>query len=104
MNLTIKKYVHIVKIKELKEAISNNTYFALLIDNKKDVSLPSIKTINLYVGGRINDTISIKNAIEPDKWKSYLTSNDKYIQSIHDYGDVELDSSLRKVLKKTWRL
>ena len=89
---------------QLKKAINNDSYFALLIDNKKDVSLSSIKTINFYIGGRINDTISMKIATEPDKWKTYLTSNDEYVQSVHDYGDVELDSSLKKVLKKSWRL
>ena len=87
-------------LERLKEAINSTSYFALLIDNKKEISIPSTQVINLYVGSRINNVISMKIATEPNKWNTYLDSNGQYVQSLHDYGDVQLDDSLKKELKR----
>lgn len=87
-------------LSQFKKVINNESYFAFLIDNNKEISISSTKAINLYVGGRINDTISMKIATDPNKWKSYLDCNGQYIQSCHDYGDVQIDDSLKKVLKR----
>ena len=83
-----------------KTRINNDSYFSILIDNNKDVSIPSIRAINFYVGGRINRTISMNVATDPEKWKTYTDCNGNLIQSLHDYGDIEYDDSLKKVLSK----
>lgn len=91
-------------LSQFKKIINNDSYFAFLIDNNKEISIPSTKVINYYVGSRINDTISVKIATDADKWKSYLDCNGEFIQSCHDYGYVQLDDSLKKVLKKSYKI
>lgn len=90
-------------IRYLKNAINNDSYFAIIIDKQKDIALSSTKAINGLVGSRINKDISIKIAVEPDKWDSYIDSNGQLIECVHDYGTVELDDSQSQYLKKLKR-
>lgn len=87
-------------IRYLKSSINNDSYFGIIIDKQKDMSISSIKAINSLVGSRINKDISMKIAVEPDKWDSYLDSNGQLIEYVHDYGTVELDDSQSQHLKR----
>lgn len=89
---------------ELKNEINNNSYFALMIDNKKDISTLSTQVINLYVSSRINDTISMKVATDPNKWKSFIDYNGQFVEAVHDYGEVELDDSYKKMIKRNTKI
>lgn len=87
-------------IRYLKRAINNDSYFGIIIDKQKDIALSSTKAINGLVGSRINKDISIKIAVEPNKWDSYIDSNGQLIEYVHDYGTVELDDLQSQYLKK----
>lgn len=86
-------------ISQYKRALNNTSYFAIIIDKSDDISLSSTKAINLLIGSRINKDISMKIVVEPGKWDSYIDVNGQYIESIHDYGVVELDDSQKKYIK-----
>jgi len=91
-------------VRQLKRALNNESYFGIIIDKQSDISVSSTRAINFLVGGRINRDISMKIVTEPDKWDSYRDSNGQFIESVHDYGVVELDDSNLehlKILKKT---
>lgn len=76
---------------QLKRGLGINSYFAVLIDNRKPVSIFSTRAINNFLGSRINKDLSFKVATEPDKWPTYKDENGQLVQAIHDYGEVELD-------------
>lgn len=84
----------------LKRAINNSSYFGIIIDKQSDIALSSIQAINGLIGSRINQDISMKIAVEPDNWDSYRNFDGQIIESIHDYGTVELDDSQSQYLKK----
>lgn len=86
-------------VKRFKESINNQSYFGVIINNNKDIALSSVQAINDLVGSRINGDISMKIVTEPDKWKSYRCTRDDFVQSVHDYGTIELDDSLRDNIK-----
>lgn len=90
-------------IKELKSALNNNSYFGIIIDNQEDIAIFSTQAINSLVGSRINKDISMKVATEPDGWDSYSCQNGQLIESVHDYGTVELDESLTHHIKSLKR-
>ena len=91
-------------LKQIKKEINNDSYFALIIDNKKDIFSLSTKVINLYVGSRINDVISMKIATDPNKWKSFVDCNGQFVEAVHDYGEVELDDSYKKMIKRNTKI
>ena len=78
-------------VSQYKRGLNNNSYFGIVIDKGADVSLESIRNVNLLVGLRINSYISMKIVVAPDKWDSYFDSDGQYIEAVHDYGVVELD-------------
>ena len=90
-------------VKQLKEALKNDSYFAIIIDKQRDISITSIYSINSLIGGRINKDVSMKIVTEPDKWDSYRDSNGQLIECVHDYGTIELDDSLSKHLQRIRR-
>lgn len=90
-------------INELKMATNNSSYFGIVIDNKKDISTNSIKTINSFIYSRINKDLSIKVLTDPKRWNTFTTSTGNYIESVHDYGIVELDDSYEKYIKSLKR-
>lgn len=87
-------------ISRLKLALGNNSYFGLIIDKQCDLAISSIQAINLLVGSRINKDISMKVVTEPDAWQTYRDINGSFIESVHDYGTVELDDSYSQHLKR----
>lgn len=87
-------------IAQFKRALNNNSYFGIIIDKQQDIAVSSTKAINFLIGGRINKDISMKIAIQPDNWDTYLDPNGQLIEAIHDYGTVELDDSNREYTKK----
>lgn len=87
----------------LKRAINNESYFGIIIDKQRDIAISSIQAINGLIGSRINKNISMKIAVEPENWDSYNDFNGQIIESIHDYGTVELDDSHTQYLKKIIR-
>lgn len=86
-------------IRSFKEEMDINSSFSVIINNNQDIALSSVKAINDLVGSRINSDISMKIVTEPDKWKSFVSSCGAFVQSVHDYGTVELDDSLSKYIK-----
>lgn len=86
-------------IRSFKEEMDINSSFSVIINNNQDIALSSVKAINDLVGSRINSDISMKIVTEPDKWKSFVSLCGAFVQSVHDYGTVELDDSLSKYIK-----
>lgn len=82
-----------------KEQMNIDSYLAFILDKKYPFISSSAACVNDYVGSRINKDISIKVATEPDDWETYRDSNGQFVEYIHDYGDVELDSSKKDSLK-----
>ncbi len=87
-------------ISDLTTSINNDSYFGIIIDKQKDIALSSTKVINSLVGSRINKDISMKIAVEPKKWDSYISVNGQLIEYVHDYDIVELDDSQSQYSKK----
>lgn len=87
-------------ISQLKRALNNESYFGIIIDKQDEIAISSTQAINFLIGKRINSDISMKIAIEPDKWDLYKDSNGQLIDCVHDYGTVELDDSQSQHLKR----
>lgn len=64
------------------------------------MSLESYKAINNLIGSRINRDVSVNILTEPDTWKTYVDQQGQFIESTHDYENVEYDDSSRKHLMK----
>lgn len=80
-----------------------NSYFGIVYDKKGPLAIPSTRQINNLIGSRINGDISVKIAMEPENWETYVDSNGQFVQATHDYGTVELDDSFQKYMKKVKR-
>ena len=87
-------------VTSFKRVLNNDSYFGIICEKKDELSLFSTRNINFLVGGRINKDISMKVAVEPDKWDTYTDPNGQFIEAIHDYGTVELDDSLKVYMKR----
>lgn len=84
----------------LKKALKNDSYLGIIIDHNGPISLTSTQVINGIVTRRINKDISMKVVTEPDKWISFYDQSGELAEATHDYGVVELDSSLKQYVKK----
>lgn len=87
----------------LKKTLKNDSYIGIIIDHNEPISLVSTQVINGIVTRRINKDISMKVVTEPDKWISFVDQSGELAEATHDYGVVELDSSLKKHIKKIKR-
>lgn len=87
----------------LKRNLNMNSYFALLFDVPDDLSIISQKAINDYVGCRNNADISMKVATNNEVWKTLYDLNGNMVQSVHDFGYVEIDNNLNDNMKKIKR-
>lgn len=83
-----------------KKLLNNKSYFSVIVDQQKPISSLSKRAINDVVGKRINADISMKVACQPDEWETYYDLSGQFVQSVHDYGVVELDDSLNQYVKK----
>ncbi len=80
-------------VRNYKRAMKMNSYFGIVFDKKSPFATSSIRAINNLIGARINSDISVKVAIEPNDWETYYDMNNQFVEAIHDYGTVELDSA-----------
>lgn len=87
-------------IKDLKEIMNIDSCFGIILDKKEPLSYNSTRSVNDLIGSRINKDLSIKVAIEPNDWETYIGNNGQYIEYPHDYGIVELDDSYQTYMKK----
>jgi hypothetical protein len=87
-------------IRYFKRMVNTNSYLGIIFDQQEPLAKGVQKAINNYVSARINSDISMKVSCEPDEWKSYYDSNGVFIESVHDYGDVQLDSCYEDYVKK----
>ena len=83
-----------------KKLLNNKSYFSVVVDQQKPISSLSKRAINDVVGKRINADISMKVACQPGEWETYYDLSGQFVQSVHDYGVVELDDSLNQYVKK----
>ena len=83
-----------------KKLLNNKSYFSVVVDQQKPISSLSKRAINDVVGKRINADISMKVACQPNEWETYYDLSGQFVQSVHDYGVVELDDSLNQYVKK----
>ena len=83
-----------------KKLLNNKSYFSVVVDQQSPISALSKRAINDVVGKRINADISMKVACQPDEWETYYDLSGQFVQSVHDYGVVELDDSLNQYVKK----
>lgn len=91
-------------VSQYKKVLNNTSYFSVIIDKCDDIAASSTKAINLLIGSRINKDISMKIVLEPNMWETYFDLNGQFVESIHDYGIVELDNSHREHVKKLKRI
>lgn len=90
-------------VRATKEALKNNSYFAILIDHQSRLSTYSYQAINNLIGGRINSDLSIKVVSEPEDWRVFFDMGGNRIDATHDYGTEELDDSLKIHIEKQKR-
>ena len=82
-----------------KECMNMSSHFTVIFDKQSPLSIHSVREINTLIGSRITGDISIRVAIEPDKWESYYDSYNGRIECPHDYSTLELDDSYQKYMK-----
>lgn len=87
-------------ISQYKKSLNNNSYFSLIMEKTRPISIASTQSINYLIGGRINKDISMKIATEPDDWPTYYDQSGQLIENVHDYSIVELDDSYNNYTKK----
>lgn len=87
-------------IKQYKEDLNIDSYFCILFDKHYPLTVSSTKSINNLIGSRINKDISIKVAVDPNDWDTYMNTNGQLIEVVHDYGTVELDNSYKEYIKR----
>lgn len=81
-------------LREYKRMLKNDSHLNLIIDNKGSISNLSYSAINSLVGYRINKDLSLKVITSFDSWPTYTNQDGYPIESIHDYGVVDLDNNL----------
>ena len=87
-------------VPRIKKMLVNNSYFGIIIDQNSSFCLNTYKIVNDYVGRRINSDLSFKVVTDPRCWSTYYDTNGEFIESIHDYGIVELDDSYSQHTKE----
>lgn len=87
-------------VRYIKKLLNNNSYFGIIVDHQREISLITKMAINALVASRINSDISMKVACEPGEWRVYTDFNGEHIDSIHDYGIVNLDNSEKEYTRK----
>ena len=87
-------------VKLYKEGMDIDSYIGIIFDKKNPIAISSTQSINNLIGSRINKDISIKVSIEPNDWETYIDANGQIIETIHDYGTVELDNSYEENIKR----
>lgn len=93
--LEVSGFVHYVK-----KYLHNDAYFGFIIDHQAPFPLETTKAINLYAASRCNSDISMKVALESEKWETYYDMSGRLVEAVHDYGIIELDDSLKKYMKR----
>lgn len=86
-------------VSKYKTLMNIDSYLGIILDKKTQLAIPSVQVINNLIGGRINKDISIKLAIEPNDWETYIDVNGQLIEATHDYGTVELDNSYKMYMR-----
>ena len=94
------KFLELVSfVKHIKEALGINSYISLVFDNDNDISVAFQYMIMNLMASRINGDISVKVVTEPDAWDTFITSNGVFVEYIHDYGIIELDKDIKKLIR-----
>ena len=95
-------------LKYFKRLLNNSSHVALIIEAYSFTEKETAKVINSYLSQRSNSDLSIKVVCEPGKWPTYYDSAGNLVESIHDYGIVELDNSCHEyteeIKKRTLKL
>lgn len=86
-------------VPKIKSLLEMDSYFALIFDTDSSISPISAMTINNYIGKRCNTNLSIKLVCDATSWPTYVSLNGQ-IDTIHDYGTVELDDCIKQYTKK----
>lgn len=87
-------------ISQFKRILNCKSYFGILLDKDSDISISSMKAVNSLISARINSDLSIKVLVEPDKWETFFNLTGEVIESVHDYGIIEVDDSLNQYIRK----
>ena len=82
-------------VSRLKYILENDCYIGMIVDKQDDISVASTKAINTFVSAKSNN-VSMKIAVEPDNWSSYMDIRGQLIENTHDYSIIELDSAKTK--------
>lgn len=90
-------FLHLPKfIREIKESLSNNSYFGIIINNNQKIHHTGTQVINTLINGRINADVSMKIFTESNDWPTYIDERGQFIEKSHDYGIEELDDNYKK--------
>ena len=81
---------------ELKHAINCSSHFSAIIDNRDDISINSIRTINSYIASHTEEDLVMKVFTDLKKWKTLTTPTGKLLEFFEDYHNREIDESYRK--------
>jgi len=83
-----------------KRLLNIGSHFSIIINNSDSLDEYMVRAINSLIYARINKDISVKVFLAPGTWKSFASFNGQFIESIHDYGTLELDDSYRQYTRK----
>ena len=87
-------------IAHIKKSLNNDSFFGVIVEPEDGASLDSFKAVNSIVYSRCTGDLSMKIFTEPEDWRSYLDFVGNFVQENHDYGEVQIDDSLKKYTMK----
>lgn len=90
-------------MREFKKLINNSSYFAIIIDQVKKMSIFSQQAINAFVTRRINSDICMKIACDANEWMTYWDTNGMLAEDPHDYTHIALDANLNDYINQNRR-
>ena len=99
LNLKIPKLSYESSIYKIKEMLNNSSYFALIFDKQKDVSLYTARNVNNLFLNRNRSDMVVKVACEKGTWPIYENQNGIKILDGVDYETLSEDKELALIKK-----
>jgi len=76
----------------VQNLLNNQSHFGIIIDQQDNLSIELQRAINWLVGKRINGRLSIKVFTKEQDWKTYYDLNGTFIEAVHDYEVIKINS------------
>ena len=100
LDLKLSNVTYESMIYKIKKMLNNSSYFVLVFDKQKDISVNTARSINNLILNRNSNDLSIKVACEEKSWPTYSNQNDIKILEGIDFESVKLSDKGIQYIKK----